>query len=232
MGLEEIGADSAIFRSAEWRGKLRTMNVARMAILMSLPLLLAGGCVSPSATTRPADATIDTAPNRPDWWFAKPAVVSVPSTHYDFLINQCGESLRGCWFKVDRVDYRMGLVYSLPLISKQIWEVWHSDVVDSKGLWTASMGTVRRTVHWEVTDKGDGRYEASPKVVVERFTAPPRRVTSVTSYHTALSGDEAQTTLTGQNLKKIGEGNWYAIGRDEPLEKVLAKDLRGRLGLD
>lgn len=209
------------------------MTVARMVMLVTLPaVMLAGGCVSRSATTRPAEETIDTAPNRPDWWFAKPPVASVASTHYDFLVGQCEETLRGRWFIVDRVDYRTGLVSSLPLVSKQVWEVWRSDVVDTKDVWTASVGTVRRTVHWDIADKGDGQYVASPKVVVERYTAPPRRVTSVTSYHTALSGAETQTMLTGQNLRIIGEGNWYAIGRDEALEKVLAKDLRGQLGLE
>ena len=199
--------------------------------------LLMTGCGHPTVepevlalpSTRPTATDINPATARPGYWLLRPGVAMVSSTNYDLLVAQCKETLYAKLFTIDRVDYRSGLIVSSPLVGKQFWEFWRSDVVDCSTLKRTSVGTYRQTVQWEIKSATDGRFTATPRVVVEKFTSESTRITTVVSYRGALSGAESQASVTAHNLRIIGEDNWYAVGRDEPLEKALARDLEDRL---
>lgn len=193
--------------------------------------LFCAGCVKdrPATPDRPIATDIDPATAAPDYWYAKPATQSVAASDYNRLLAQCEETLRARRFVVDRSDYRSGIVESRPLVSKQCWEFWRGDVVDWKDLEQSSLATYRRSVRWQVTRLADGQFQASPKVVVEHFTAPTQRITTVVNYRATLSQSETQTSITRGNLSQLGVDNWYAVGRDEALERRLADDLRQQL---
>lgn len=200
-----------------------------------LPILIAvlvasalAGCSH--ATRQPASQTaLSAEAARPPDWFEQPGIVEVRSGDYERLFEHTQQVLRQRRFAIDRRDYRNGVITTLPLVSKQVWEFWRSDVVDTGGLTASSLATHRRSVRWEIRPDHRSGFVATPKVVIERFTAPAHRITSVTRYQSTLSQAETHTALTPQNLRTLGEGHWYAIGRDADLERALADDLTHRL---
>ncbi len=198
-------------------------------LLLALSLL--GGCGSdhvapPPPSTRPIATDIDPATANPAYWYAQPGVVSVPAGDYDKLWYACERAIRGRRFAPDRMDYRDGVMMSEPLVSRQFWELWRSDVVDSSDITAASIGTLRRTIRFEVTRSPDGACVAVPKVVVERFTAPDRRTTVVNNYRGAVSPMERTALRAPQSIAEPGVRRWYALGRDAALEKALAQDVQ------
>src|SRR6185312_6563447 len=90
-----------------------------------------GGCIMGKqnpAATQPATAA-DPKSNQWDYWFDKPAVTEVSSASFDRLWSACRDALVADGFTIDRTDFRDGVMTTLPLISKQFYEVWRMDVV-------------------------------------------------------------------------------------------------------
>ena len=202
--------------------------------VLLLALSMLGGCVyGPEATTPPSTRPIATAIGlgtaNPDYWYARPGVVSVPAGDYDKLWQACERALRGRRFAPDRMDYRDGVMTSEPLTSRQFWEVWRSDVVDTYDLAESSIGTLRRTIRFDLNRSPDGACTAIPRVVIERFTASDRRITIATDYRGAVSPMERTASRSPQSLNQPGARQWYALRRDTELEKVLAQDVEGYL---
>lgn len=173
-------------------------------------------------TTQPIATDIDPALATTDYWLAQPAAAKVTGATYDRLYSACDHVLRQRRFIVDRTDYRDGILTSKPLISQQIWEPWREDVGTVSGQMKSSLATYRRTVQWKILPADNGQYIAQPRVVVERFTTEPHRITAVTNYRSAASSGEAQTKLESPNLSAVTTSRWYAVGRDTALEKELA----------
>lgn len=203
--------------------------LASLACLSTLAF--AGGCLHSrdEATTRPTATEIDPATAQPAYWWDQPASVTVAANQYDFLFQQCEQTLRAKLFTIDRTDYRAGILTTSPLISKQAWEFWRNDVKGGRQIANSTIATYRRTVRWECKEAPGGQFLASPKVVVERFTAEPNRITTVVSYQGALSSSESQVSVNPRNLANTGREHWYAVGRDHQLEESLARDLERRL---
>ena len=93
----------------------------------------------------------------------------------------------------------------------------------------SSVGTHRRIVQWQVREAEGGGFSAVPRVVVERISTAPRRITSVLSGRASVSAVKAQTGLPTSGLEQVPVDHWYAIGRDKALEISLAEDLRDRM---
>lgn len=193
-------------------------------------VLACTGCVKnrPAVEGKPIATDIDPATAQPQYWFDKPATATIAGGDYDRLLAQCESSIAERRFTIDRRDYRDGIIASAPLISKQCWEFWRGDVVTTRDLEQSSLGTYRRTVRWKIDRNADGTFVAAPKVVVERFVGKQQRITTVVNYRQTLSNAEAMTQITPGNLKQVGVESWYAIGRDEALEKQLVADVRER----
>ena len=203
--------------------------------------LLAGGagCVA-DGKSRPMGervTTIDKEKSEPAFYLSKPTVASVQATDFDALWASIHRVTWNAGYKPDRQDFRLGLYTTKPLVSQQLFEFWRSDVGGFNGLVQSSLGTLRRTVRWDVTRDEEGAFHASPKVLIERYTVIEHRISSEAQYTEifALTREETRN----QRLQAldpaavltdpIPTAYWYAIGRDEGMEKKLAEKVSDRL---
>lgn len=133
-------------------------------------------------------------------------------------------------FRIDRRDYRLGIMTTDPLTSKQFFELWRSDEATAHDVAQSSLNTIRRTIHFEFQRREDGTFIVAPKVLVEQLANVGHRITSAVQYQSVFdpslqrgSAEEDQGTVLPQRY-------WYAIGRDETMEKILAGEVGERLG--
>ena len=185
------------------------------------------GCASHPPTPPPVEngATAEAA-----YWLGQPAEATVVADDFMALWRACRRAAIGSSFTIDRVDFRAGVMTTLPLVSKQFFELWRNDVVTPESLAESSLDTVRRTVRFDVRRLEDGRFEAVPKVVVERFSLAERRITSVARFAETFTverteGDRSRDKYGGD----LPDMYWYATGRDRPLERHLANAVRNDL---
>ena len=165
-----------------------------------------------------------------DYWARQPAVVTVEAEDFTPLWRACRRATVASSFTMDRADFRDGLMTTLPLVSKQFFELWRNDVVTPYGVAESSLDTVRRTVRFEIRRRDDGRYEAAPKVITERFSLAERRITSVARFAETFTTERVEGD---RNRDRAGadlpDQYWYATGRDYALERHLAEAVRNDL---
>jgi hypothetical protein len=186
-----------------------------------------GGPANPASARSVTDVPEDHA--QPWYWLDQPVVASATSTDFDKLWAACDKTVRDYQFEIDRSDLRLGLLTSKPLVSKQVFEFWRRDVGSFAQTMDSTMQTMRRTIRFEVVRSQDGTFEAQPRVLVEKFALPERRVTTVSEFRDVLVpvGKVATVqTATGQTLPNE---YWYSVGRDTALERELAKSVQDRL---
>ena len=198
----------------------------RTAILL-LATFIAGCVADPSSAPKATD--IDPAQATPYYWISQPPAATVKDDDFFKLWDACRVEVRHREFLIDREDYRAGLLTTQPLTSRQFWEVWRRDVGTIDGLEDSSLASIRRTVRFNLIRQEDGTYLATPRVLIERYASVERRLTSITQYHTAFSSprptQESDTTTT----PGLPTDYWYAVGRDQALEKDLAAAIQHRL---
>lgn len=204
-----------------------------LTILSTVILALAQtGCLlgrQHPAATQPATA-IDPATTKPSYWYDQAAVAHIRSTQFDALWDACRDALQQDGFLLDRRDYREGLMTTLPLTSKQAYEVWRSDVVTAHDLALSTLNMLRRTVQITFERLPDGTFEATPKVLVERDSLIGRRITSVDQYQNAFAVQAQDAARENQKAgTDIPLEYWYPIARDTALEKQIARSARRRL---
>jgi len=199
----------------------RFLSVVTLALL-TLTLV---GCAAPGSQTH-RDLPPESA--APEYWLRKPAVASVSDGDFNRLWGACRRAVQSRSFVVDRVDLRDGVMTTFPTVSKQIFEPWRNDAGSFPAVLESTIGTVRRSVRVQVVRRDDGTYEATPKVVVERYEQAERRVTSVARYTEVLGVDPAQQGTRERDRlgADLPVAYWYALGRDEPLERQIADDVR------
>ncbi len=207
----------------------RSWTLFAFALLMVLPAL--PGCIFYKTDPNAKLATaVDPEQATPDYWWNQPAEQHVTSRDFDKLWNACKGQLYVRLFPLDREQYRDGLITSEPVVSAQFFEPWRRDTASAGDLAESSLATIRRTVHFEVTRNPDGTFQASPKVLVERFTSTERRLTSITQYHNALSAKRTVYDPADQSGAVIASDYWYPLRRDKGLEKAIANAMRNQLG--
>jgi hypothetical protein len=218
-------AFSARFSASRWLG----------GCISILALAVVAGCLSSPmhpATTQPVTIT-DPATTQPEYWYAEPSRGVAVYDSFETLFKTCENVLRDYGFRIDRVDYRTGILTSVPLISAQIWEPWRPDIQSFGDVKGSTLASIRRTVRFEIRRNDDGTFDASPKVLVERQTVQERRLTNVAIYRGAYTKEDPRDVPSG--TKESDEGfmippkYWYAIGRDPKLEVVIAKEVSKRL---
>ncbi len=197
----------------------------------TLVCVFAPGCivrpVNPAAT-RPATA-IDPARATPQFWLDQPPVAAVRASDFQALWTSAQDIARRFLFRLDRQDYRAGLITTEPLTSAQFFEFWRPDNSTGTEVAESSLATIRRTLRFEIV-REHGGWIAYPKVLIERFAQREQRVTSVTEYRQTLS---RRPGVAGS--REIDRGidlppaYWYATGRDSALEKRLADEMSRRL---
>ena len=190
------------------------------------------GCITGKqdpAATQPATAA-DPKSNQWDYWFNKPAVTEASSPDFDKLWNACRSALVADGFLIDRTDYRDGVITTLPLPSKQFYEVWKTDVVTVHDLAQSSLGTMRRTVRIDIRRGDDGKFHAAPKVVVDRFSLLAKRITSVAQYRMvfAITTNDVRLSTEEEGPNVVAQ-YWYPVARDYNLEKDIVSSAKSRL---
>lgn len=212
------------------------MRRRRIAAILLIAGSSAVGCAPAHprpAATQPATAVLDPKSALPDYWFKQPAVAEAHAKDYDALWNACRDAAKSHGFVIDRGDYREGLLYTDPLVSKSFFEFWRNDVVDPHALAQSTLATMQRTIRFTIRRQPDGSFVAQPKVVVERYSTIERRVTSAAQYidifSIRLMDVNREQEQEGQN---IPAAYWYAVGRDHDLERELARSVNQELKTD
>ncbi len=203
--------------------------------LAAIVLLFAlAGCAANSKTarpsTRPAILSAPAVRATADYWFNRPAVVSVASPDFYRLWDACARTLIDDQYEIDEQNQRLGILMSHPMISKQFFEFWRSDAGTLDEILLDSLQTIHRTVRFDVIRRPDGSYLASPKVLVEQSSHPERRLTVVAQFTGAFAAiAESSTRITDQGVK-VPNRYWYALGRDVAMERQLARSVQEKLG--
>jgi len=195
-------------------------------------LLLAACAADPSdapPVTRPSVMSIPIEQTSTDYWFNKPAVASIESADFQKLWDACRGTLVNNQFEISDENYRLGLMTTWPLISKQFFEVWRSDAGTVHDIMQDSLQTIRRSVHFEFARQPDGSFTAYPKVVMEQFIHPERRITVQAQYNQAFAAVGEAPTRENTEGNSVSSRYWYALGRDEAMEKQLANSVREKL---
>jgi len=192
--------------------------------------LVLGACasdpVAPPATTQPGMAVA--APEATaKYWMDQPAVAAVSSRDFQKLWDACANTVHNYLFPLDQEDYREGVMTSWPVISKQVFEPWRRDAGTHHEVWQSTLDTIRRTIRFDFVRDEDGTFVARPKVLVERLSQLQRRITSASEYTLVFTAPGANMT-TDQGVI-FPARYWYAIGRDETMEKDLADSVRDKV---
>ncbi|CAA9431561.1 MAG: hypothetical protein AVDCRST_MAG64-3531 [uncultured Phycisphaerae bacterium] len=207
---------------------MKTMRVRTLTLVALLACGALPGCSTSAPGPRATDA--DPALATAAHWLAQPATETVTHDDYDALWDACREAARWRGFRVDRADYRGGLMLTHPLTSKQFFEVWRRDVATLPDVAESSLATMRRVVRFEIKKGEDGTYACVPKALVERYAQTERRITSVTQYRESFSTEEGMFGSRERDRGvEVPVTYWYATGRDEVLERALAEGVRSRL---
>jgi hypothetical protein len=173
-------------------------------------MLLVCGCVghrpANPATTQPVTA-VDPQLAEKEYWLARPATTEV-SGAFEPLWEACEETAHEFLFRIDRRDQRSGLLTTEPMISKQWWELWRKDVGTFRDTQEATLANIRRTIFFQFKKEGGEAYTVAPKVVVEKESKVDPK------YKQDIEGPSSY---------------WYALRRDEVMEKKVADSIRKHL---
>ena len=188
-------------------------NVA--CLLASLLVLAAAGCTArPAWSDDPASATLA-------YWAERPAVTRAAADDYRALWRAADEARQRFGFEAALADYRGGMLTTEPTHSPQPFEVWRRELRTPSALAESALATVRRRIEFRFGRDGDV-YFVEPRVLVERLSLGERRISNAIEYRAAL----------GAGRQRAGQGGvapyWYAVGRDAPLERALARRIARR----
>lgn len=188
------------------------------------------GCLLEHVDPKATPATkIDPKVADSEYWFNQPATEHIRFSDFDALWKACRAAAIDCSFSIDRNDYRDGLLTTKPLVSKQFFELWKHDVVDSRSQLESDTATRRRMARFEIHKQKDGSYVCDPKVVVQHYAMPERRITSVMQYMDVYSTHRPMSNEMTDEGQPLRVDYWYAERRDPALEHALANDIRSRL---
>ena len=210
-------------------------HTIRFTLLASIALSC--GCITkpqnPSAT-QPATAQ-DLATTQPSYWLDQPAPASARSSDFQRLWTAAEDVARDFLFRLDRQDYRAGLLTTRPMVSAQWFEPWRRDVRTAADRNESSLATIRRTIRFEFERLDDGEYRVTPKVLVERQALAEQRITSAVGYRQYFRRPiRPQDRPRGTRESDVGiylpNRYWYPVGRDHEFERALAQAIEKQVG--
>jgi hypothetical protein len=208
------------------RHRSSSLKLAICTLQFVVALMLTG-CVTPTATTQPV-TQVDPRQADPAYWLSQDDAATIRSRNFDALWSAAQEAARDHHFRIDRTDFRSGLITTAPLVSKQFFELWRNEVRDIDHLAESSLGTVRRTLHLDIERLDDGSYQLVPRAVIERQVYASRRLGSSISYQKVIGTGGIGTPESDQGIL-LPTFYWYAIGRDATLERSIARNIEKRL---
>ncbi|MDP9174612.1 MAG: hypothetical protein M3O30_12215 [Planctomycetota bacterium] len=113
------------------------------------------------------------------------------------------------------------------MVSKQIFEPWRRDAGGTYATLQSTLQTVRRTIRFEIFRMPEGAFEAQPKVLVEALSQIVPRITSPSQYREVFILPRATAEYRTDEGVAIPVRYWYAIGRDEAMERHIADEVSG-----
>jgi hypothetical protein len=188
-----------------------------------------------AAPTTQMATDVDPATTQPSYWYDQPGVAAVEGSGFQTLWNTAEDVARSYFFKIDRIDYREGILTTEPMVSAQFFEPWRGDVRTADDSLESSLATMRRTIRFEFTKLDDGSYRVVPKVLVERRSIAEQRITSVVLYRQTFKRPIATGRKAPSGTHETDVGRylpsryWYPVGRDASLEKDIAARMESRL---
>ena len=195
---------------------------AWMLLLTAMILTGCAGSARRPPATAPSSATRSAEVARP------PGVIHAD---YEALWNACEAAAKARLFPIQRTDYRAGVLTTEPVVSKQAFEIWRNDVVAASDVIESSLATIRRTIRFEIEPTDDGRFRAIPSVLVERYSAAERRITSTAFYRSLFRRNAVRARGTRESDRGIilPGHYWYELGYDAALERELRQAIRSRV---
>jgi hypothetical protein len=188
------------------------MNPVCVAVMLALLV----GCASRGGTSP------TTAPSRP----------TVTARSFDFLWASCEDTAREFGFTLDRQDYRGGVITTVPLISKQFFEVWRNDVRTIGDVANSSLATYRRTLRFEIVRNSNGTFTVTPSVTIERYVQSEQPITSSVYLRNAFRSRRGRAAIGSPEADRgiiLPSRYWYVTGTDEAVEAAVAKRLARKL---
>ena len=148
---------------------------------------------------------------------------------YDNIWQQAMKLLTDTGFRLDRKDYRLGILTTQPLPSAQWIEFWKPQQTTFKNALENSVNMQQRTVRLSISavpDKPDF-YEIAIQVLVERQNNPIETIGGPVFVEGSGFG-KAQISLQSDyapiDTKLVGP-TWYTLGHDQQLEHKLLVEL-------
>ena len=133
-------------------------------------------------------------------------------------------------FVIDRLDKRVGVIETFPLVSRQWFEFWRQDVVASDAAAESSLQTIRRSVLVKISPAPDGKITLDCDVHVERLASKPERTLMQTRPRDIFTNISGHIPALGQEAG-YGESieDWIYLGKDSELEVELLRNIRQEL---
>ena len=193
-------------------------------------LVALGGCITQPqnpAATQPA-TTRDLATTQPSYWLDQPAPASAHANDFQRLWTASEDVARDFFFRLDRQDFRAGLLTTRPMVSAQWFEPWRREVRTADDRSESSLATIRRTAQFRFERLDNGSYRVTPKVLVERQALAEQRITSAVAYQQYFRRPlRVQDRPRGTRESDVGvylpNRYWYPVGRDAALERALVE---------
>ena len=204
-----------------------------LLLLLLIPLGCAtepeGPSMSSASPEYPSATSIPPEQATAAYWLNNPATASAVGFDFQKLCDACMDTARQEQFTIDRTDFRDGVITTRPMVSPQWFEFWRSDAGTYYDVLLSSLQCIRRTIRFELTRSEEGLFTVRPKVLVERLSIEQRRITSETQYIFVFSPLGTDSTFTTDQGVTLPLRYWYAIGRDEAMEKDLADTIARKL---
>lgn len=149
---------------------------------------------------------------------------------YENVYDQARLILNRFNFRLDRQDFRLGVLTTQPLPSSHLIEPWRPDHASTKNAVENTLHDQRRTVRITISKapKPDF-YEIAVQVIVERATNPTEGLGGPIFVEGSGFGRNALTLRSDYITSDTGGPRWTPIGRDTQLERKLLDALFERI---
>jgi hypothetical protein len=232
---QSSNAQNLPFRTFRFRN-LNLFRISDLGFRILIPLLLAGCMTEPQhpAATQPSTLNKPQATTQPAFWYDQPPAATVDSEDFQKLWDSCEAVARDFLFKLDRTDYRTGVLTTVPMATSQWFEPWRRDARTGNDVEESSLATIRRSIRFEFVRQADNTWQVAPKVLVERLSVTEQRITSVVLYRqvfTPVVSPRHRPTGTHESDAGImlDERYWYPLRRDTEFERDIAAAVREKL---
>ena len=225
---------NAKYKPAKTLSIMHAVTVVTIATVMTLSLASFTGCSASSS----GSITKEYNP------------IPVATAEYDLIFQASLDTLQDSGFRLNRQDYRFGVVSTYPKVSPTLFEPWHGDNTTAYQAVSSTTNYQRRRVNIRLLPNNtlSASNDASSNPPVQDIAsnsaiAPPAGylldaqvlIEQVETPLRFLSGSTAQGKLFRQLRaapadladRQINENYWRVIGRDTSLEQhLLAQILR------